>query len=67
MALYDLHRSHAEPLSTRLAHSAVNLVIRAIDAVNARATEKALARLSDHELLDIGLTRSDVGRIAKRR
>lgn len=34
---------------------------------NARATQNALAKLSDHELNDIGLSRGDIARIGENR
>ena len=44
--------------------SAVSAVIGRIVAWNdARVTRKALSRLSDHELDDIGLTRADIDSI----
>lgn len=33
---------------------------------DARKTEKALSSLTDRELLDIGLTRADITRVARR-
>ncbi|MCU0910521.1 MAG: DUF1127 domain-containing protein [Rhodobacteraceae bacterium] len=44
--------------------SAVSAVIGRVVAWNdARVTRKALSRLSDHELADIGLSRSDIDSI----
>jgi uncharacterized protein YjiS (DUF1127 family) len=44
--------------------SAVSAVIGRVVAWNdARVTRKALARLSDHELADIGLSRADIDSI----
>jgi uncharacterized protein YjiS (DUF1127 family) len=48
--------------------SALDRVIASVAAWNdARVTRKSLDRLSDRELNDIGLTRGDIERIARRR
>ena len=53
-----------------VAHSADQLTSRVANAIlswrNRRATRKALAELSDRELDDIGLNRSDINRVASR-
>ena len=52
------------------AHSADQLTSRVANALlswrNRRATRRALAELSDRELDDIGLSRSDIDRVARR-
>ncbi|PZX19654.1 uncharacterized protein DUF1127 [Palleronia aestuarii] len=62
MALYDLHRSSALPLSTRASSAFVRLVERVIERRNARRTYEALSHLSEHELRDIGLLPGDLAR-----
>ena len=61
MAVIDTTRSHA---ATGFVGHALAKVAAAITAwVDARATRKALSQLSDRELDDIGLSRSDIDRI----
>ena len=52
------------------AHPADQLTSRVANAIlswrNRRATRKALSELSNRELDDIGLNRSDIDRIARR-
>lgn len=64
MALIDTPRAHAH---TR---PALGLVARLVEAViswnDRRATRKALSQLSDRELDDIGLSRGDIERVARR-
>jgi len=52
------------------AHPADQLTSRVANAIiswrNRRATRKALAELSDRELDDIGIHRSDIDRVARR-
>ncbi|MET4102433.1 uncharacterized protein YjiS (DUF1127 family) [Roseovarius sp. MBR-78] len=64
MALVDTPRAHAP------AHPAHGLFSRFIEALiswnDRRATRNALARLSDRELDDIGLSRGDIDRVARR-
>lgn len=59
MSAIDTRVSHASAagFATKLS-STLNVWL------NARATRKALNRLSDRELDDIGLTRGDIDRIA---
>lgn len=58
-------------LDTRVSHApaaagfASKLLASVHDWLNARATRKALNRLSDRELDDIGLCRGDIERIAR--
>lgn len=58
MASYDNTRAHGAGLGFGAAISA--LVARFVAWNDARVTRKALDRLSDHELDDIGLTRGDI-------
>ncbi len=64
MALVDTPRAHAP------APPAQGVFSRLIEAViswnDRRATRNALARLSDRALDDIGLSRGDIDRIARR-
>lgn len=58
-------------IDTRLSHvpaapGAVSTVFSTVQGwIDARATRKALHRLSDRELDDIGLTRGDIDRVAR--
>ena len=62
MALTDTSRTHA--------HARPSLLSRIAEALTSwndrRATRNALARLSDRELDDIGLSRGDIDRVAHR-
>ncbi len=61
--------SRAVPLGAVTTFSFVSLAQRALDAVtawrHARATEKALLRLSDRQLSDIGLERGEIADVAE--
>lgn len=60
--------SRPVPLGAATTFRLVTLAQRALNAVivarNARATEKALQRLSDRQLADIGLHRGVIGDVA---
>lgn len=60
--------SRSVPLGSVTTFRVVSLAQRALDTLlawqNARATEKALLRLSDQQLADIGLTRGSIADIA---
>ena len=61
MTLIDTPRAHA-----RARRGVFSRVIKALVAWNdRRATRNALAKLSDRELDDIGLTRGDIGRVVR--
>jgi uncharacterized protein YjiS (DUF1127 family) len=64
MALIDTSRAHAHP------RPALGFISRLVEAViswnDRRATRKALSQLSDRELDDIGLSRGDIDRVARR-
>lgn len=63
MAAYELNRMAAP--GTRV--GVAGRLVAAFSAWNdARVTRKALSRLSDRELEDIGLSRSDIDSIAAR-
>ena len=61
--------SRAVPLGSVTTFRAVSLAQRAVDALatwrNTRATEKALRRLSDQQLADIGLNRGEILEVAE--
>ena len=61
--------TRAVPLGAVSTFRAVSLVQHALDAFtswrDARATEKALLRLSDQQLRDIGLHRGDIAAVAE--
>jgi uncharacterized protein YjiS (DUF1127 family) len=61
--------TRAVPLGAVTTFHAVSLVQHALDAFtawrNARATEKALFRLSDQQLGDIGLARGEIASVAE--
>lgn len=64
MAVYDIHRSPQGPgVASRLYRATVGALIEWNDA---RQTRNTLAKLSDHELADIGLVRGDIDEIAHR-
>lgn len=62
MALYDLHRSSDTPLTTVLTYRVASFVFALADRVTGRGRRpsRALMRLSDWQLADIGLTRADL-------
>ncbi|WP_375261030.1 DUF1127 domain-containing protein [Palleronia sp.] len=65
MALYDLHRSSETPRTTVLAYRVASLVFALADGFSTRRVRRAsraLMRLSDWQLADIGLTRADLSR-----
>ena len=61
--------TRAVPLGSVAAFRVVSLGQRALDAYttwrNSRATEKALLRLSDQQLRDIGLLRGEIATVAE--
>ena len=61
--------SRAVPLGSATTFRAVSLAQQAFDAFtawrNTRATEKALLRLSDRQLRDIGLLRGEIATVAE--
>ena len=63
MAVYEANSAQTAPMATRL----IGLGHTTISAIatwhNRRATRKALAQLSDHELADIGLDRGLIDQI----
>ncbi|MBK5945585.1 hypothetical protein CCR83_03745 [Rhodobacter veldkampii DSM 11550] len=61
MSAYDTNRALAQ---TGFAGAATKLFAAVAAWNDARATRSALSRLSDRALDDIGLTRSDIDRIA---
>lgn len=67
MSVYETN--HPVPLGSVATLRVVNLFERAYDAVlswrNARATKGALARLTDLQLNDIGLTRAHIVAVAE--
>lgn len=69
MALIDTHNPLMGPaaMAGRIGSLFVTAATAAVEWKEARATRKALSQLSDHELYDVGLTRADIDRIARRR
>ena len=68
MASHDTFRNVVDgrSIASRLS-TAVTGLVGAFAAWNdARMTRKALSRLSDHELDDLGLTRGDIAKIGSR-
>jgi len=69
MAIYEPTRT--APLGAisayRLVSALDDLRIALVAWNNSRETRNALSKLSDHELNDIGLSRSDIGSIGKGR
>jgi len=63
---YTIYRTRPTGMSSRVALSMVDFVGRMFDWNDARRTRNALARLSDHELEDIGLSRGDIDEVANR-
>lgn len=63
MSVVEVMHSHA------LSRPSSNIFARIVEGVsawnNARVTRDALSRLSDRELNDIGLSRSDIDRVAR--
>ncbi|TPE53780.1 DUF1127 domain-containing protein [Amaricoccus solimangrovi] len=68
MAVYEITRQ-AAPLGSVATLRVVNLFERVYDAAlrwrNARATESALARLTDAQLEDIGVNRRHIAAVAQ--
>lgn len=65
MALYDLHRSSDMPRTAILASRAATFVFDLVARLTTRRKSRsirALMGLSDSQLADIGLTRSDLTR-----
>ncbi|SFD73611.1 DUF1127 domain-containing protein [Roseivivax sediminis] len=60
----------ARPASLDVAGQIGSLFVSAVNSAvsfrDARRTQKALSKLTDRELDDIGLTRADISRIARR-
>ncbi|RMD91832.1 MAG: DUF1127 domain-containing protein [Alphaproteobacteria bacterium] len=67
MATFDTPRPFAgdHPLGGRLARLFASLAAALREWNDTRVTRKALGRLSDRELEDIGLTRGDIDRLAE--
>jgi len=67
MALYDDTRPHTgvQTFGMRLHHLLPDLIGRIATWNDMRETRKALSRLTDRELEDIGLCRGDIDRIAR--
>ena len=65
MAVFEYSRSVSEGASifNRVSSFAYHLASRVIAWNDARMTRRALSRLSDRQLEDIGLTRGDVNRL----
>ena len=67
MSVFESNR--AVPLGAVTIHRAVSLAERAVDAVRARwearATERALSKLTDKALDDIGLHRGAIAEVAR--
>ena len=55
------------PSTSGLRASLINLVSAVVAWNDARMTRKSLAKLSEHELEDIGLCRGDIDFVASRR
>ena len=64
MAILSTSRTFALPKALQLLSAVVATATRWNDA---RVTRKALTRLSDHELRDLGLDRCDIERVASGR
>lgn len=62
MTAIELNRSHSGSV---LGKFLATLVSRVSEWRDMRATRRALSRLSDRELADIGLTRSDIDWVAQ--
>lgn len=66
MALYDLHRSYDTPrtavLTYRAASALFDLVGR-LTAHRSRRASRTLLKLSDWQLADLGLSRTDLSRL----
>lgn len=69
MAFFDTTRSSIAP--TGLANGIGSLFVSAFGTAShwndVRRTQRALSQLSDRELEDIGLTRADIAKVARRR
>jgi uncharacterized protein YjiS (DUF1127 family) len=66
MATYELHHGPAKAgatLITRIARAVSDLRVHLICWSDTRATRQALSRLSDRELADIGVERSQIEKI----
>jgi uncharacterized protein YjiS (DUF1127 family) len=68
MALYDTTRSPigGQSLLGRMSSTLASLVTAFISWNDARVTRNSLARLTDRELDDIGLTRGGIDEVAAR-
>ncbi|SFA88417.1 protein of unknown function [Poseidonocella pacifica] len=64
MTSYVAHRNTTFDLG--IAAAAYRIVTKIADWRDARVTRRALYALSDHELEDIGLSRSDIQLVARR-
>lgn len=53
-------------LASRIGGVFVSAFARGSERLDAIETERQLSKLSDRELLDIGLTRADIARVARR-
>ncbi len=63
MAAYYINRSHdgLQSFAGRIGARLANVYAAIVDWNDARVTRKALMRLTDRELDDIGLCRADIG------
>ncbi|MFW2541283.1 DUF1127 domain-containing protein [Primorskyibacter sp. 2E107] len=67
MSTYDVNRHYATAhAANRLGHFVVNTLSMLAAWNDARLTRKSLSSLSDRELDDIGLTRSDIDAVARK-
>lgn len=65
MALLDFTRAPSRSVAADRFHGLFGTLVGAMAAWNdTRRTRSSLARLSDHELHDIGLTRGDIDTVA---
>ena len=66
MAAFDQTRTYSDgyALSTRVYVSVLHLIEAVADWRDAGQTRKTLSALSDRELDDIGLARSDISRVS---
>lgn len=66
MALYDLHRSYDTPRTAVLAYRAASAIFDLVSRLTARRSRRAsrtLLKLSDWQLADLGLNRTDLSRL----
>lgn len=66
MALYDLHRSYDTPRTTVLAYRTASAILDFVSRLTVqrnRRPSRALMRLSDWQLADLGISRTDLGKL----